>query len=93
MWNNQEGKKVKKLSNVNYIDLMNSCTSLVARVKVMLGGRHGRELGVARVCGARRRIHNARVLRLLFAELLLLHHGDVGRTVHLEQAGRFNWSV
>ena len=63
--------------------------SLVARVKVMLGGRHGRELRVARVGGARRRVHDARVLRLLLAEVLLLHHGDVSRAVHLQQRLNF----
>ena len=51
---------------------------------MMLGGRHGRELRVARVGGARRRVHDARVLRLLLAEVLLLHHGDVGGAVHLQ---------
>ena len=56
----------------------------MARVEVMLGGRHGRELRVARVGGARRRVHDARVLRLLLAEVLLLHHGDVGGAVHLQ---------
>ena len=56
----------------------------MARVKVMLCGRHGRELRVARVGGARRRVHDARVLRLLLAEVLLLHHGDVGGAVHLQ---------
>ena len=59
-------------------------TFLVAGVKVMLGGRHGRELRVARVRGARRSVHDARVLRLLLAEVLLLHHSDVSRTVHLK---------
>ena len=56
----------------------------MARVEVMLGGRHGRELRVARVGGARRRVHDARVLRLLLAEVLLLHHGDVGGAVNLQ---------
>ena len=61
----------------------------MARVKVMLGGRHGRELRVARVGGARRRVHDARVLRLLLAEVLLLHHGDVGGAVHLQRERQF----
>ena len=62
-----------------------SSSYLVAGVEVMLGGRHGRELRVARVRGAGRRVHDARVLRLLLAEVLLLHHGDVGRAVHLRR--------